>query len=117
MEWFYKRKNPFYKELPAYLPGCNPVSESNPMALLYPRISDAQIVIPRDLDGKPTEAIFEAAHREDDITIYWHLNDEYLGHTKYFHKMPLQPGNGHHLLTLVDEEGNFLEVGFNIVNR
>lgn len=117
MEWFYKKKNPFYKELPAYMPGCNPVSESNPMALLYPRISEAQIVIPKDLDGKPTEAIFEAAHREDDVTIYWHLNDEYLGHTKYFHKMPLQPGNGHHLLTLVDEEGNFLEIGFNIVNR
>jgi penicillin-binding protein 1C len=117
MEWFYKRKNPFYKELPSYLTGCNPLNEANPMALLYPRISDARIVIPRDLDGEPTEAIFEAAHREDDITIFWHLNNEYLGHTKYFHKMPLQPGNGHHLLTLVDEKGNFLEVGFNIVNR
>ncbi|MFN2396076.1 MAG: penicillin-binding protein 1C [Bacteroidales bacterium] len=117
MEWFYKKKNPFYKELPAYMPGCNPVNESNPMALLYPRISEAQIVIPRDLDGKSTETIFEAAHREDDVTIYWHLNNEYLGHTQYFHKMALQPGKGHHLLTLVDEEGNFLEVGFNIVNR
>lgn len=117
MEWFYKRKNPFYSELPPYLQGCNPVNESNPMALLYPRISDARIVIPRDLDGKPTEAVFEAAHREDDATIYWHLNNKYLGQTQFFHKMALQPGRGHHHLTLVDEEGNFLEVGFNIVNR
>ncbi len=62
MEWFYKSKNPHYRVLPPYEKGCEPEQESAPMALLYPRVSGVTITIPRDLDGKPGEAVFEAAH-------------------------------------------------------
>jgi len=65
-EWFYRTKNPSYRQLPPYQKGCEPQTSSNPMALLYPRIENAMIKIPRDLDGKLSEAIFEVAHRNPD---------------------------------------------------
>ncbi len=117
MEWFYRNKNPFYNPLPPYMAGCNPGKDSNPMALLYPRIEKAIIHIPRDLDGDTTEAIFEVAHRNDNTTIYWHLNDKYVGSTRSFHKMSLQPEEGNHTLTLVDEKGNMLETNFRIIGK
>lgn len=117
MEWFFKRKNPFYRELPPVAYGCDSEHDMNPMALLYPRIADAQIFIPKDLDGELSEAIFEAAHTNADAQIFWHLNDNYIGKTRYFHKMALQPEKGNHKLTLVDENGNTLQVGFSVVNR
>ena len=117
MEWFFKRKNPFYRELPPFAYGCDSEDDMNPMALLYPRIADAQIFIPKDLDGELSEAIFEAAHTNADAQIFWHLNNNYIGKTRYFHKMALQPEKGNHKLTLVDENGNTLQVGFSVVNR
>ena len=35
-EWYYKRKNPYYKTLPAYKSGCNQESLNN-MAVIYPK--------------------------------------------------------------------------------
>jgi len=115
MEWFYRSKNPYYRQLPPYLKGCEPAKVTNPMALLYPRIERTTLHIPRNLDGSFSEAIFEVAHRNDDAIIYWHLNEEYLGTTKSFHRMAINPGGGEHRLTLVDGEGNMLEVMFDLI--
>ncbi len=114
MEWYYKTKNSRYKPLPPYLPGCEPELDRSPMALLYPRIEKARILIPRDFDGKPTQTIFEVAHSREDATIYWHLNNEFLGSTQEFHKMALSPTEGYYTLTLVDDKGNTHSVNFSI---
>ncbi|MDX9847192.1 MAG: penicillin-binding protein 1C [Tenuifilaceae bacterium] len=114
MEWFYKSKNPFYQSLPPYLAGCEPDNEQSQMALIYPRIEKTAIQLPRDLDGKPTEAIFEVVHRRENTTIFWHLNETYLGYTRTFHKMALQPKKGNHTLTLVDDMGNSQTVRFRV---
>jgi penicillin-binding protein 1C len=86
------------------------------MAMLYPRINHAEIFIPRDLDGKTTEAVFEAAHRSNQAHIFWHLNDSYVGQTQSFHKLALAPVRGDHTLTLVDDQGNILETSFRVVS-
>lgn len=114
MEWFYRTKNPMYRKLPSYSKGCEPMITTNPMELLYPRIERSVLKIPRDLDGKPSEAIFEIAHRADDAMIYWHLNGVYLGFTTMFHRMAINPGVGDHLLSVVDAEGNALDVRFRV---
>lgn len=116
MEWFYRTKNPMYRKLPAYLKGCEPMIAANPMQLLYPRIEKSVLKIPRDLDGKPSEAIFEIAHRGEDAMIYWHLNGVYLGYTTTFHRMAINPGEGNHHLSVVDADGNALDVRFRVVN-
>ncbi|NVO08679.1 MAG: penicillin-binding protein 1C [Bacteroidales bacterium] len=114
MEWFYKSKKPDYRVLPSYLQGCKPENPQKPMAMLYPRIINAIISIPVNLDGTPSDIIFEAVHRTADATIYWHLDDKYVGTTKAFHKLALRPSTGKHVLTLVDGDGETLVTTFTI---
>jgi len=117
MEWYYKNNNPFYKPLPPYMPECNIGSNDNPMAMIYPRLNKTEIKLPLDFSGEYTEAVFEAIHRHDNATIYWHLNEKYLGETHSFHKMALNPPEGDHLLTLVDDEGSILKMNFKIIGE
>lgn len=114
MEWFYKSKKPDYMLLPQYMQGCKPENPQKPMAMLYPRVQNAKISIPRNLDGLPSDIVFEAVHRVNDATIYWHLDDKYVGTTKTFHKLALRPSVGNHVLTLVDGEGETLVTLFTV---
>jgi len=114
MEWFYKSKKPDYRMLLPYLQGCKPENPQKPMAMLYPRIFNAVISIPVNLDGTPSDIVFEAVHRTSDATIYWHLDDKYVGTTKTFHKLALRPSKGKHVLTLVDGDGETLVTSFTI---
>jgi len=112
MEWFYKSRQSDYRMLPPYLQGCKPENPQKPMAMLYPRTQNAKISIPINLDGTPSDIVFEAIHRMADATIYWHLDDKYVGTTKTFHKFALRPSAGNHVLTLVDGDGETLVTTF-----
>ncbi len=114
MEWFYKSKNPHYRPLPPYLDGCKPTEGRNPIAILYPRTNNAVINVPVDLDGKLGYVVLEAAHSRPDATLYWHLNDTYLGSTTRFHKLSTQPPKGKHTLTVVDDEGETVTLRFKV---
>jgi penicillin-binding protein 1C len=103
---YYRYRDPFYKTLPPFLQGCSDENQKL-MQFIYP-VGDKKLMIPKGQDGMPGEIIFEAAHQVPSTTIYWHLDDEYVGTTRDFHKMSLQPGPGEHLLTLVDQNGNRL---------
>jgi penicillin-binding protein 1C len=59
--------------------------------------------------------VFEVAHRETGVTIYWHLDDQYLGETTLIHQVELTALPGNHTLTLVDSRGNILEKQFEVV--
>ena len=113
MEWYYKKRNPRYQVLPPFLPGCQDGSES-PMELIYP-LETRQVFIPRGLDGQLSRVVFEAAHREPGTSIYWHLDDRYLGETSMIHQMELLAPEGPHTLVLVDSRGNTLEKYFEVV--
>ncbi len=113
---FYQREHPDYQALPAWHPSCNSnagQANTQPMQLIYPTGS-GKIKLGRDWNGESTAIIFEAAHQEKDKQIYWHLDDQYLGTTRQFHKYPLQPDAGRHQLTLVDEDGHRLVHYFQI---
>jgi penicillin-binding protein 1C len=111
MEWYYRRSHADYRLLPPLRPDCMAGIESfgrAAMALIYPREGSA-VYVPRELDGKLGRCVFEAAHRTPGTTIYWHLDDEYLGATRDIHQMALAPSPGKHVITLVDENGERLE--------
>ncbi len=115
MEWYYKRKDPHYKSLPPFLPGCGAVDEQ-PMELIYPR-ETRQVFIPRGLDGRLSRVVFEAAHRESGVSIHWHLDDRYLGETTLVHQLEFLAPEGSFTLTLVDSNGNILEKVFEVVGE
>lgn len=116
MEYYYKTKNYQYHVLPPFKPGCEQADYGNPMELIYPK-DNAKVYVPLEADGKRGRIIFNAAHRQPGIKIFWHLDDQYAGETTVFHQVALNPSPGKHKLTLVDSEGNTLQVNFEVLDK
>lgn len=106
-EWYYRKLNSSYKSIPPWKPGCQPQREESAIQLIYPR-QNSTLFIPRELDGKQESVVLKAAHRIPTKTIYWHLDDNYLGSTSQIHQFEIVLFPGIYTLTLVDEDGGQL---------
>lgn len=115
-EYYFKPKNISYKVLPPFRGDCQTGSTISAMDLIYPK-SNTRIFIPRNLDGTPGSSVFELAHRNSDIKVYWHLDGQFIGQTQKTHQMALNPINGKHVLTIVDESGEALERQFEVISK
>ncbi len=115
MEWYYKSKNPYYRTLPPFAPGCG-AKEEKAMDLIYPE-PGTKIFIPLGFGGKTEKTLFVAAHRQAGATIHWHLDNEYLGSTTDIHQMEVTAGIGIHTLTLVDENGEIINRKFEVLGK
>lgn len=114
-EWYYKRKHPSYRPLPPFRADCRPMDDSDsPLDVIYPK-ADAKIYIPKELGGNRGRTVFEATHRDAHQTLYWHVDDRYIGETQDRHQMALLLEPGNHTLHLVDEQGNTLTRPFEIL--
>jgi penicillin-binding protein 1C len=113
---YYRQKNPQHLALPPFRSDCvDEGSSGQIMDLIYPK-PGAKIYVPLDIDGKPSRTVFEVAHRQPEKTIFWHLDQQYLGLTRNLHTMELYPEAGTHRLILVDENGRRLECSFQILS-
>lgn len=115
IEWYYKFKNPHYKELPPLGKGCE-TGALHVMEIIYPK-QLSKIFVPVELDGNMGKTVFQVAHRNYNATIYWHLDGTYIGTTQNVHQMGLAPEEGVHELTLVDEEGESISARFEIISK
>jgi penicillin-binding protein 1C len=116
MEYYYKTKNYQYRVLPPFRPDCLQGENANPMEVIYPK-DGAKIYVPLEADGSRGRVIFNAAHRQADVKIFWHLDDQYVGETRHFHQIALNPPPGKHQLTLVDGNGNTIHIGFEVLAK
>ncbi len=116
MEFYYKIRNYQYKVLPPFRQDCLQNGISNPMEIIYPK-ENAKIYVPLEADGQRGRVVFNAAHRQRGVKIFWHLDDKYVGETIDFHQMALNPTPGHHQLTLVDANGNVTGVKFEVLAK
>ncbi|HHM01981.1 MAG TPA: penicillin-binding protein 1C [Caldithrix abyssi] len=116
MARYYRARHTAYREPPPFLASCRQEPDGRPMALVYPR-RFTRIYIPLEQDGRPGRAVFEAAHRQGEAVIYWHLDEEYLGYTRRPHKMALSAEKGPHRLTLIDDSGHELRIAFEVINE
>jgi len=114
-EWYFRTKNPFYKMLPPFRTDCRQTGSRN-MDFIYPK-DGSVLYVPVDLDGRTGATVFKAAHHDPGATLYWHLDQQYIGTTKLVHQMALSPGRGFHRLTLVDQSGESLSIGFGIMTK
>ena len=112
MEWYYKRTNTMYKTLPPYRKDCIN-KDANVMQMIYPKMNN-KLFLPRGLDGEYQSIIFEVAHNQTNVIIYWNLDNRYIGKTVGIHKMELKPLSGKHKLTLIDDKGNILKKIFTV---
>lgn len=115
-EWYFRTKNPFYRMLPPFRPGCSQNSATRNMDLIYPK-DGSMLYVPVDLDGRTGSTVFKAAHHNPDAVIHWHLDDQFIGSTMQSHQMAISPERGFHRLTLVDQDGESISIGFEILTK
>ena len=114
MEYYYVRHHPGYRILPKWLPGASQGNQIQMMELIYPD-DRLMVYLPKSNEGKNGQVIFQAANRRAGATIFWHLDENYLGSTKDFHQMSCSPLPGNHKLVIVDELGNSSTRYFKVV--
>lgn len=115
MEWYYRRTHSDYVPLPPLLPGSLSSGNFIPMAFIYPE-QGSSVFIPKKLDGSEGEVVFSLAHSNPETDVYWHLDSEYIGSTRFIHRLSFRPSRGSHSLTAVDESGNSISVSFRVEN-
>ena len=104
-EWYYMRKHLDYKPLPPKHPLFDAASSgSNPIEIIYPQ-PGLTLVLTRGLSGEQNGVIFRAAHADPDATLYWHIDDVFVGETQGEHTLRVDPDPGDHRLTLIDAQG------------
>ncbi len=104
MEWYYKSVDPTYRKLPPRFPRCE-AEDEHPMSMIYPK-NNTKVFIPVNINGKLGRVVIKATHRSPNATIYWYLDDKYIGETKEIHNMEILPDEGWHTITLTDSAGN-----------
>ncbi|SHE32193.1 penicillin-binding protein 1C [Mariniphaga anaerophila] len=114
MEYYFKPRNPGYATLPPLLQGCN--DHLATMEFVYPREWN-NLFIPTDLDGTPGQLIFELVHRQQKATVFWQIDNEYIGKTTGIHQMAFHPKPGWHILNVTDLHGNNLVRRFFIAGK
>ena len=114
MEYYFRRNNALYATLPPLLPGCAETQQQ--LEFIYPREWN-RLFIPVDLDGTPGKIIFDLAHRAKDATVYWYIDDHFLGTTQNIHQIEQRPEIGWHNIAVTDNFGNSLTRRFLVVNK
>lgn len=104
MAYYYQSKNPFYKSLPSFRDDCLGDALVR-IEFIYPKENNS-IFLPKDFDGTTNELILRLAHSKPETTVFWYLNDTFIGTTKAIHEIAVSPQQGKHLITVVDETGN-----------
>jgi len=104
MEWFYRQYHPEYKV---------PEASTELMEFIYPE-SGSILTIPRQLDGSLEGVAFQLAHRDASQTVWWHLDQEYVGETRFVHSLRLLPSPGRHTLVAVDASGHTASIVFTV---
>ena len=75
------------------------------MEFIFPKPNEA-IVLPKNFNETLNEVIFALAHRIPETTVYWYLDDLFIGSTETFHELAYQLSPGTYTLTAVDKNGN-----------
>jgi penicillin-binding protein 1C len=107
-EWYYRQWNLEYRPPPTE-------SSPAPLALFNPE-EGAAVYVPVDLDNTPGRLVLQAAHRNDQERVFWHLDGTYLTVTEGFHEIEVRPAPGPHTLTLVDSQGTQVTRHFSVID-
>ena len=107
MEWFYKPHHP------EYVGATRKASSDKAMEFIYPS-SGTILYLPRQLSGEVEGVVFRVAHHSSDATLWWHLDQSFVGETRFIHELLLAPPVGRHTLTVVDGDGNTTSIAFTV---
>ncbi len=101
--YYYSKKHPQYKEVPPFALSCLP-EESKTMEFIFPKKNQA-IILAKDFNQQEGEVIFKVAHSRPDTSLYWYLDQDFMGVTSDFHELAILPKRGAYTLTVMDQQG------------
>lgn len=113
IELYYKQHQAQYTPLPAFKIGCEELMTKN-IGIIYPPIN-AKLFAPKDFNQQKNQIVFQATHRRPEKTLFWYIDDQYIGNTQQKHDLPIYTSTGKHKLTLMDEDGEELVRYFEMV--
>ncbi len=113
MEYYYAAADLNYKVLPAYRQDC--YDDDKALNIVYP--SDGiRIFIPKTGENNQNNIILKAYHRDKAATLYWIVNDKYIGTTtKGKHEILFTGAKGYYQLSISDQNGNFDQISFEVI--
>ena len=107
MDYYYAPQHPEYKQEPPFDPECFRESDKK-MAFIFP-VKNEMVLLPKNFDEQVNDVVFKLAHHDPNTTVYWYLDDTFLGTTQTFHELSVSPKPGNYTLTVMDQEGNTLK--------
>ncbi len=110
--FYFQKKHPNYKKLPNFRADC--LSDNLlEMAFVFPE-ENATIYLTKDFKNRVNGLIFKLIHSNDSASVFWYLNDNYIGETTNIHEIEILPKKGKHTITVVDVFGNEIKRKFEI---
>ena len=116
IEKWYARANPVYIPVPKMSSDCASSLGLERMALIYPK-NKQKIYLPVDFTKKRRKMTIEAAITGSESTIFWHLDEQFIGQTQLIHQLEIQPDVGKHILTITDELGTTITARFEVLGK
>ncbi len=105
MAHYYQQKNANYSVLPNYRSDCNKL-ENNTMDFVFPTKYRSKISLTKGEDNLVNPVILKVTHTNTNATLFWYLNDAFIGETKQYHEQAIIPKKGNHKITVIDDFGN-----------
>jgi penicillin-binding protein 1C len=102
--YYYKKRNPFYKNLPNFRSDCYGENTSN-MEFLVPK-DNSTFYLTKDFKESQNGLVLKIIHSNPKSLIYWYLNDEFIAKTENIHEINITPKQGVYVITAVDNAGN-----------
>lgn len=121
MEHYYRFYRLQYRALPPFIDGPVQSHAKANMALIEPQLG-SRIYLPYELGGERQKLVVRVVHRQAGSRIHWHMGQDYLGFTQddginSIQQFSLEPPSGPLQLTLLDENGQRLELHYEILAR
>lgn len=112
--FYYQKRTPDYIEIPPFKEGCSEKDNTKQISVLYPK-NESKILITRTETGEESSVVLEALHRDSEATLFWHLNEKYIGSTTHIHQKDKRLSPGKYELKVIDELGNAEKIRFEVV--
>ncbi len=61
--------------------------------------------------------ILQASHQDQKATIFWHIDDQFIGQTEGRHQQSVWLSAGNHILSVMDSDGNKVSVEFEVIGE
>ncbi|MBT7468799.1 MAG: penicillin-binding protein 1C [Candidatus Cloacimonetes bacterium] len=92
-------------KLPPHNEKCTTHPHHNFIEITYP-IENSCLWIPRDIGGKLQKITVKLVHQKKKSTVFWYLDDIYLGTSTTKHSKAITFSEGNHILEVIDKNGN-----------